>query len=97
MEFWSYIKNCKKVKEIIDSFYGELGLNKNYNIKKNLRLKEAQLLSLDISKAKKELNWEPRLSLDECIALTSNWYINYISGESSEGITEEQIEFYENK
>ena len=72
-------------------------LHKNYNIKKNSRLKEAQLLSLDISKAKKELNWEPRLSLDECIVLTSNWYINYISGGSSEGITEEQIEFYENK
>ena len=68
----------QKVREIIDSFYGELRLHKNYNIKK-IRLKEAQLLSLDISKAK-ELNWEPRLSLDECIVLTSNWYINYISG-----------------
>ena len=95
--FGPHKKNCKKVREIIDSFYGELRLHKNYNIKKNSRLKEAQLLSLDISKAKKELNWEPRLSLDECIVLTSNWYINYISGESSERVTEEQIEFYENK
>lgn len=90
-------KNCKQVKDVIDSFYKELGLNKNYKIKKNLQLKEAQLLSLDISKAKKELKWEPKLSLDECIKLTADWYINFASGDPLERITEEQIEFFENK
>lgn len=95
--FGPYKKNCKKVKEVIDFFYKELGIKKNYKIKKNLRLKEAQLLSLNISKAKKELNWEPRLSLNECIELTTDWYINYMSGEPLERITEEQIEYYENR
>ncbi len=95
--FGPHKKNCKRVKEVIDSFYQELGLKKNYKIKTNLQYKEAQLLSLDISKAKKELNWEPKLSLDECIELTTDWYVNYMSGEPLQRITEEQIEFYENK
>ena len=32
---------------------------------------------LDITKAKAKLGWKPRLNLDECIALTSDWYKKY--------------------
>ena len=90
-------KNCKKVIEVIDYFYEELRLNKNYKIQKNLNIKEAQLLSLNILKAYKELGWKPKLTLKECIELTTDWYINYFSGEELTRITEEQIDFYENK
>lgn len=38
---------------------------------------EANLLMLDISKAKKILGWIPRLSLNESIELTSEWYKRY--------------------
>lgn len=89
--------NCKKVIEVINLFFEELELNKNYKIKKNINLKEAKLLSLDINKARKELNWEPKLSLKECVKITSDWYINFLAGEPVERITEEQIDFYENK
>lgn len=40
-------------------------------------LHEANLLMLDISKAKFRLGWEPRLTLDETIALTIDWYKRY--------------------
>lgn len=90
-------KNCKKVIEVINYFYEELRLKKNYIIQKNVNLKEAQLLSLNISKANKELDWTPKLSLKECIEITSDWYINYLAGEPVERITEEQIDFYEDK
>ena len=90
-------KNCKKVIEVINYFYEELKLKKNYIIQKNLNLKEAQLLSLNISKANKELDWTPKLSLKECIEITSDWYINYLAGQPVERITEEQIDFYEDK
>ena len=83
--------------EVIDEFYKELRLKKNYIIKKNYNLKEAQLLRSNINKAKKELNWSPKLSLKECIEFTTDWYINYFSGNSVKNITEEQIETYENK
>ena len=95
--FGPYYKNCGRVVEVIDEFYKELRLKKNYIIKKNYNLKEAQLLSLNINKAKKELNWSPKLSLKECIEFTTDWYINYFSGNSVKNITEEQIETYENK
>ena len=95
--FGPYKKNCKKVKKVIDSFYDELGLRRNYKVKKKLNLKESQLLSLDITKAKKELNWEPKFTLQECIELTTDWYISFLSGEPVERITAEQIEFFENK
>ncbi len=38
------------------------------------QLHEAGLLKLDISKAKKELNWQPKLSSKEAIQWTIDWY-----------------------
>lgn len=40
-------------------------------------LHEAKLLMLDISKAKFMLGWEPRLNIDETVALTVDWYKRY--------------------
>lgn len=42
-------------------------------------LHEAQLLSLDITKAKRYLDWHPTLSLDETVQLTVDWYARYKS------------------
>lgn len=40
-------------------------------------LHEANLLMLDISKAKFELGWEPRMNIDQTVALTVDWYRRY--------------------
>lgn len=40
-------------------------------------LHEAKLLMLDISKAKFLLGWEPRMNINQCIALTVDWYKAY--------------------
>lgn len=40
-------------------------------------LHEAKLLMLDISKAKFRLSWEPRMDIDQTIALTVVWYRRY--------------------
>lgn len=40
-------------------------------------LHEAKLLMLDISKAKFRLGWEPRMNIDQTVALTVDWYKNY--------------------
>jgi len=40
-------------------------------------LHEANLLMLNIDKAKKQLGWKPRLNVKECINLTSDWYKRY--------------------
>ncbi len=38
---------------------------------------EANLLMLDISKAKFQLGWTPRTNIDQCCQLTADWYKRY--------------------
>ena len=40
-------------------------------------LHEANLLMLDVSKAKFRLEWEPRTNIDACCRLTADWYKRY--------------------
>ena len=40
-------------------------------------LHEANLLMLDITKAKTRLGWKPRLDAKQCAVLTSDWYKRY--------------------
>jgi CDP-glucose 4,6-dehydratase len=40
-------------------------------------LHEANLLMLDISKAKFQLGWEPRTNIDQCCQMTADWYKRY--------------------
>lgn len=56
-------------------------------------LHEAKLLMLDISKAKFMLGWEPRLNIDETVALTVDWYKRY-HFENVYSICVNQIEIY---
>lgn len=51
---------------------------------------EANLLMLDISKVRSELEWKPKLRLDEAIQEICNWYINYY--DNPEKISEYSIE-----
>lgn len=40
-------------------------------------LHEANLLMLDINKARFQLGWEPRMNIDQCVKLTVEWYRKY--------------------
>ena len=42
---------------------------------------EAQLLTLDITKAGERLGWKPRLGIDRCIGMTVDWYKRYRSAD----------------
>ena len=55
---------------------------------------EAQLLSLDASKARTTLGWRPRLGLAQCLDWTVQWYREVTAGESALAITESQIDRY---
>ena len=56
---------------------------------------EANLLMLDISKAKFKLGWEPRMNIDECAGLVADWYKRYQT-EDVYNICVEEIEKYLN-
>ena len=54
-------------------------------------------LSLNIKKSKKELNWQPRLDLENTIKFTIEWYKNFFKRGQIEKFTEEQIQLFLNK
>ena len=58
-------------------------------------LHEAKLLMLDISKAKFQLGWEPRMNIKQCIALVVDWYKRYKT-EDVYNLCIEEIESYLN-
>lgn len=51
---------------------GELNDSSNPNA-----VHEAKLLMLDITKAKTRLGWKPRLNMQKCLSLVTDWYKNY--------------------
>ncbi|MEY8244364.1 CDP-glucose 4,6-dehydratase [Heminiphilus faecis] len=59
-------------------------------------LHEAKLLMLDISKAKFRLGWEPRMNIDQTVALTVDWYRRYTT-EPVYNLCTSQIQEYINK
>ncbi len=59
-------------------------------------LHEANLLTLNISKAKSRLKWHPKLNLDEAVEYTVDWYRHYRE-EDVYTICTRQIEQYMNK
>lgn len=57
-------------------------------------LHEATYLTLDVSKARVELGFEPKWSLDEAIHRTMNWYSLFSSGRSARDISMTDIKDY---
>ncbi|MBF9018670.1 MULTISPECIES: CDP-glucose 4,6-dehydratase [unclassified Oceanispirochaeta] len=62
------------IASLVIEAYGKGNLK---DISDPLALHEAQLLALDISKARFVLGWKPTLSIKETISLTINWYKQY--------------------
>ncbi|MDR0763788.1 MAG: CDP-glucose 4,6-dehydratase [Bacteroidales bacterium] len=58
---------------------------------------EANMLQLDITRAKKELGFKPRLSAAEAVAKTVEWYRAYYANDNTEALTRKQIlEYFQN-
>ncbi len=57
-------------------------------------LHEAKLLMLDISKAKFQLGWEPRMNIDQCLDLVADWYKRYQSEDDVYNICLDEIRKY---
>ena len=95
---WNFgpeLRNCKNVEFITKLFLKRLK-RKNLKIKteNNKKFHEAKFLSLNINKAKKELNWKPRLTLDKTVNYTVDWYKKYFDRENVEKFTNKQIQLF---
>ncbi len=64
----------RTVAQVTNTFYEAFGKLARIKIKPEPALHEAGLLMLDNSKMKQALDWKPRLSADEAIRWTAEWY-----------------------
>ena len=91
-------KNCKSVEYISNlalKYWGQNFTKIKFN--QNKQYHESKFLSLNIDKAKKELNWSPRLTLNQTISLTVKWYKSFFRKEDMKKITDNQIQFFLDK
>lgn len=79
-EAWNFgpgSSNIATVKTLVESFIQTWGKGEWKDYSNSKKLHEANLLALDISKARHRLNWQPKLSFYETVQYTVDWYKNY--------------------
>jgi CDP-glucose 4,6-dehydratase len=87
-------QNTVSVKTLIEKLILEYGQGEWLDISANEKLHEANLLSLDISKAINQLGWTPILDFRETIMLTAQWYKKYKMTSDINSLCLEQINYY---
>ncbi len=98
-EGWNFgprLESITSVWEVACKVVADYGSGELKDLSNADALHEAGLLMLDISKAKFRLGWEPRMNIDECVALTVDWYKRYRSMDVYR-LCVEQIERYSNR
>lgn len=66
----------------------------SFSIDTNPQPHEANYLKLDCSKAKSELGWLPKLTIETALKSIVEWNIAFINGDNMRTVTERQIESY---
>lgn len=95
-EGWNFgpkLESISTVWEVATKIVEEYGDGELKDMSNMNALHEANLLMLDISKAKFQLDWEPRMNIDQCISLVIDWYKKYVS-QSVYSLCVEEIEKY---
>ncbi len=82
------------VEQVIQKIIHYWGIGK-YKVFNKKKFYEQTNLQLNISKAKGKLRWKPKLSINECVMLTVDWYKSVIKKKKTVlEITKEQIVKY---
>ncbi|MDA8985367.1 CDP-glucose 4,6-dehydratase [Candidatus Pelagibacter sp.] len=94
---WNFGPNSTHVtvKEVISRLIKILGINKNFFIKTDKKIKETGLLSLKTHKSKSNLKWKTKLSLNQSLKIIAEWYLCYINNKKDiEKLSKKQIESF---
>jgi CDP-glucose 4,6-dehydratase len=89
-------ENCKNVMHISSRIIKFSKSKIKIIVQKKNSFYESNLLMLSNEKSKQELNWFPKLSLEESLKWTTEWYINYFKHKNMYKFTIEQIKNFEN-
>ena len=97
-EGWNFGPNdedCKPVGEVMDYLVDQWPSSVCWELDQSVQPHEAQLLKLDISKAKARLNWHPRWGLEKTLQSILNWHHSWLDDEDMKTVTFSQIKDYE--
>jgi len=95
---WNFGPNdadAKTVFWIADYLKGHWGGKADWYTESAEQPHEAQMLSLDCSKARYILNWQPSITLTDALETIVEWYRCYQAGDNMQKVTINQINWYE--
>ncbi len=81
-EGWNFGPEAESVStvwEVATALIEDFGFGKLKSSSDPNAVHEAELLMLNITKAKERLDWKPRMNMQQCIALVADWYKRYKS------------------
>jgi len=87
--------DVKQVGEVMDYLAQHWQSAATWTVDENEQPHEAQLLKLDISKAKSRLNWEPKWKLSKALDNVIHWHEEWLAGSNMQCVTLEQIRDHE--
>lgn len=87
--------DARSVGEVVDYLVKQWPSQASWIVDEDEQPHEAQLLKLDISKAKTELNWEPKWNLETTLNSIIQWHESWLDGSDMRLTTLNQIIDYE--
>ncbi len=98
---WNFGPNdtdCRSVEWVTNTILKLYDFQSSWKQDQNFNPHEAQLLKLDISKAKNRLSWRPKWELRQSLEKIVQWHKTFLSDKGAELITKKQIiEYLENE
>lgn len=87
-------RDARPVSWIVDNVMRRWGDGASWRLEGGDRPYEAHYLKLDCSKARSELGWQPRWSLDQALDSTIAWHKAYLAGDDLRAVCIDQIQAY---
>ena len=86
---------ARPVEWLVDALLAAWGSNCAWSCNRGDSPHESSYLKLDCSKSRMRLDWAPRISLEDGLAWTVEWFQGYQQGKDLQQLTLEQIRRYE--
>jgi CDP-glucose 4,6-dehydratase len=93
--FGPELSGTASVRDVVELSRKFFGSGKISYGKENEGPHEAGLLTLDVAKSRKVLNFKPRWSLSRSIERTIRWYLAFYSGSDAKTLCDTDIDIYE--